>query len=398
MVVWLRSTLSFALAYLVLQPCFAQVEVPEPNIPPPTRVEIPKPELPASNDEIHWVAQPIWPPHEERKNPRAQEFSSIRGGLIQYTNLYTGRNIFLIMPPMSAELLREGEDKLRVGFNTTSVYQVEKENGLDANFDYEEREFFVIAALGLTENIEGGLEVRGFLYNAGQFDKTLNNFHRNLGFSTGPRTDAPVNQYSNTLKKDSGEEVYSTKRDQFALADVIGTAKFKAFDEEKYMPAMALVIALKAPTGDESLGYSSGNWDYGTSIAATKQLTRDVKAHFNIGVALLGKSDVFDNLSNVYNVMSALEYYVNRRLSIVVQSNYSTSPFSKWEFKTMSEDSWTTGVGAHIRFPKNIQLHLHFTDEFYNHGDTDYVLGAALDLFSLQEWWTGKTLEEEAEE
>ena len=123
-----------------------------------------------------------------------------------------------------------------------------------------------------------------------------------------------------------------------------------------------------------------------------------MKAHLNLGAAFLGKSDVFDNLSDVYSAMSALEYYVNSSLSVVVQSNYSTSPFAKWKFETMSEDSWTAGIGAHIRFPKNIQLHVHFTDEFYNYGDTDYVLGMALDLFSLREWWMGETLEEEDEE
>ena len=394
MVVGLRSVLYCALAFLGFNLCLAQVEIPEPQIPVPTHVEITRPQVPSDNEEVYWVAQPIWPPHEERHNPSAQEFSSVRGGLIQYTNLYTGRNIFLIMPPMSAENLKEGEDKLRVGMNFSSVYQVDKAHGYDANFDYEEIEAFINANYGLLENIEVGLYVRAFVYNAGRYDKTLNNFHSNLGFSLGPREDAPENQYSNTVKKESGEEVYSTRRDQFSQGDMIGTAKFKVFEEEKYMPAMALAIALKAPTGNRSLGYSSGSWDQGTSVAATKQLTRDVKAHFNVGVAFLGKSDVFDNLSDVYNVMSALEYYVNKQLSVVVQSNYSTSPFRKWDFETMNEDSWTTGIGAHIRFPKNIQLHVHFTDEFYNHGDTDYVLGMALDLFSLREWWTNEAEEE----
>ena len=49
----------------------------------------------------------------------------------------------------------------------------------------------------------------------------------------------------------------------------------------------------------------------------------------------------------------------------------------------MDEDSWTAGIGAHIRLPKNVQLHVHFTDEFYDRGDTDYVFGMYLDLFSL---------------
>ena len=401
MVVPSRSLVYFSLVFSLFRPCFGQVEVPEleiDDIPEPTSVEISRPTLPDDNAEVYWVAKPIWPPHEERHNPRASEFSSVRGGLIQYTNLYTGRNIFLIMPPMSAELLKPGEDKIRIGINTTSVYQVDQAEGHDANFDYEERQIFLIAALGLTEDIEGALQANALRYEAGKFDKTLNNFHKNLGFPLGPREDAPVNQYSNTLKKDSGEVVYHTEKNHLALADLIGSAKFKVWDEEKYVPAMAFIVALKAPTGNESLGYSSGNWDYGTGVAVTKQLTRDVKAHLNVGVAFLGKSDVFDNLSDVYSAMSALEYYVNSNLSVVVQSNYSTSPFARWKFETMSEDSWTAGIGAHIRFPKNIQLHVHFTDEFYNYGDTDYVLGMALDLFSLREWWTGKPLEEEAEE
>ncbi len=340
-------------------------------------------------EEVYWVATPLWPLHEKRRVTETQvprEYSSTRGGLIQYTNLYTGRNIFLIMPPQAAENLKEGEDKVRIGANISSVYQVTRNQTYDANFDYEILDAFINANYGVLENVEVGLYLRFFQYSAGRFDKTLNNFHGGLGLPLGPREDAPRDQYSNELKKNN-ETVYKTNRNHFAMGDMIGTIKFKVLQETKYKPAVAMAIAIKAPTGNRSLGYSSQAWDEGAAIAFTKQLTYNLKSHVNVGVAILGDSPVFSNLSNVYNFMSALEYFVNKYLSLVVQTNYSTSPFHKWDFDTMNEDSWTMGIGAHIRLPENVQLHVHFTDEFYDRGDTDWVLGFYVDLASLIEWF-----------
>ena len=332
-------------------------------------------------ESIYWHQVPVWPQGENRRTDDPQ-YSSTRGGLINYTNLFSGRTMFLIIPPVPAEHMPPGETKIQVGTNFSSVYQIHDENGYAINADYEITEVFAFIDHQLTEKVDLGLLLRAFHYQAGRADKELNNFHEFFGLSTGSRGDAPNNQYANEFTK-GGKTLYETQKNELGLGDMVFLVKLKALDETKNLPTISDLFALKIPTGEESLGYTSQSWDPGMGLAFSKQLTKALKAHWNIGVAVPGHSPELGNLSTVYSSMAALEYYMNRWLSMVVQTNYSTSPFSDYPFEGVSEDSWTGGIGFHVRLPNNIQLHFHFTDEFYNSGDTDYVFGFAIDLWSF---------------
>jgi len=332
-------------------------------------------------DPVYWSQVPVWPPEEKRRTDDPQ-FSAHRGGLISYTNLFSGRTMFLIMPAVAAEHLEKGETKIRFLTNFSSVYQVHEENGFAINADYEITEVTAIVSHQITEEIELEAMLRSFHLQAGRLDNELNDFHDFFGFSKGARGEAVSNQYSNTFSN-NGKTVYETEKNRFGLGDIIFLVKLKAKEETKNIPAVSILLALKAPTGDQSLGYTSKSWDPGVGAALSKQLTKDLKAHLNIGVALPGHSPDIDKLTAVYSSMVALEYYVNQWLSLVLQTNYSTSPFARYDFKGVNADSFTGGIGFHIRLPNHLQLHVHFTDEFYNNGDTDYVFGFAIDLWSF---------------
>ena len=333
-------------------------------------------------DPIYWGQIPVWPEEETRRTADPQ-FSAHRGGLISYTNLFSGRTMFLIMPAVPAEHLEKGETKVRFLTNFSSVYQVHDENGYAINADYEITEVTAIIAHQLTEKIELEAMLRSFHLQAGRADDELNDFHDFFGLSKGVRGDVPSDQYANTFSKD-GKTIYETKKNRLGLGDIIFLVKLKAKDETKKIPAVSVLLALKAPTGDRSLGYTSRSWDPGAGVAMSKQLTKDLKAHLNIGVAVPGHSPDIENLTAVYSSMTALEYYVNKWLSVVLQTNYSTSPFARYDFEGVNADSFTGGIGFHIRLPNHLQLHFHFTDEFYNSGDTDYVFGFAIDLWSFK--------------
>ena len=331
---------------------------------------------------IYWHQVPVWPKDENRRTQDLQ-FSATRGGLISYTNLFSGRTMFLIMPAISAEHLPAGETKVRMGSNFSSVFQVHDENGYAINADYEITEVFVYVDHQLSEKVDLGLLLRGFHHEAGRADKALDDFHDFFGLPTGQRGEGIYNQYSNRFTQD-GKTVYETKKNRLGLGDAVFLVKLKAIDESKNLPTVSVLLALKAPTGDHGLGYTSDSWDPGLGAAFSKQLTRELKAHLNIGVAVPGHTPHMDDLAPVYSSMAALEYYINKWLSMVVQTNYSTSPFARYDFDGVNADSWTGGIGFHIRLPNNVQLHVHFTDEFYNNGDTDYVFGCAIDLWSFK--------------
>ena len=84
---------------------------------------------------IYWHQVPVWPKDETRRTNDPQ-FSAHRGGLISYTNLFSGPTMFLIMPPVPAEHLQKGETKIRFLVNHSSVFQVHYENGFNITSYY----------------------------------------------------------------------------------------------------------------------------------------------------------------------------------------------------------------------------------------------------------------------
>lgn len=338
---------------------------------------------PAQDDEpgIYWHQVPTWPEEETRRTEDPQ-FSANRGGLISYTTLVPGQIMFGIIPAISAEHLKPGEMKVRLIVNFASFYQIHEDGIYSLRVDGEVTELSMLIEKQITKWLQAGIMPRSFQFQAGRADQELNDFHDLLGFPKGARGDAANDQYENTFSRD-GVVLQEIKKNHLGLGDTLFFVKLKAADETKNIPTISLIVALKAPVGQEHLGYTSGSWDPGIGVALTKQLTRNLKAHMTVGAVSPGDTDRIDNLTTTYSSMNAIEYYVNKNFSLVLQSNYSTSPFAKYPFDGVNGYSWTVGIGSHIRLSNGIQFHIHFTDELGNLWDTDYVFGVAVDFRSL---------------
>src|SRR3989344_4202441 len=131
-------------------------------------------------------SEPLW--IDGKMNPKYKEwYSSKLHNLIQYINLYTGRNTFLIMPTTTTDTLAPGTDRHRVGLNFSCVFFREMEGVLDAQFDYEVFEGYAVFNYGISDGVEVGLYTRGFHYSAGRMDATKNKFEETIGLSAGGR-------------------------------------------------------------------------------------------------------------------------------------------------------------------------------------------------------------------
>ncbi len=338
---------------------------------------------PVHGDEpsIYWHQVPTWPESETRRTDDPQ-FSANRGGLISYTTLVPGQIMFGVIPAISAEHLKTGEMKMRLIVNFASFYQDHQEGIYALKVDGEVTEVSLLTEKQLTEWLQFGMLNRSFHFQAGRADQELDDFHDALGFPKGERGNAPKDQYSNRFTE-NGKVLQEIKKNRLGLGDTLFFVKLKAHDETKNAPTVSVILAIKAPTGNEHLGYTAGSWDPGVGVAMTKQLTRNIKAHMTLGAVRPMNADRIDNLTTTYSSMNAIEYYVNNNFSLVLQSNFSTSPFAKYDFEAVNGYSWTIGIGGHIRLPNGIQIHAHFTDELGNPWDTDYVFGLNVDFRSL---------------
>ena len=229
-------------------------------------------------------SEPLWL-EDGRMNPKYKEwYSSKLHNLIQYINLYTGRNTFLIMPTTTTDTLAPGTDRLRVGLNFSSVFFREMEGVLDAQFDYEVFEGYAVFNYGISDGVEVGLYTRGFHYSAGRMDATKNKFEETIGLSAGGRGNYANDQYAQSFKV-NGEEVFSGKKNEVGLGDLITSMKFRFLEETPSAPSMALMTAVKLPTGDKDNGFGSGTTDTGASLIFTKHFTKRLRTHLNLGAA-----------------------------------------------------------------------------------------------------------------
>ncbi|MBI2027291.1 MAG: transporter [Deltaproteobacteria bacterium] len=334
-----------------------------------------------SDEDVNIFDQPLWVSGE--LNPvYIKWYSSKLHNLIQYINLYTFRNIFLIMPTTTTDTLAEGTDRIRVGGNLSSVFSRQTQGRFDAQFDYEVIEGYVLLNYGLMKNLEGGIYTRFFHYSAGRLDGPKNKFEKAVRGSSGNRGQFLDNQYAHILKID-GKEIQSGKKNEVGLGDVIATLKYKVLDEKTNIPAITIMGALKMPIGDQDQGFGSGTWDIGSSLILSKHLTNRLRTHLNLGAAKPLGNGNFPNTATVFSIISAIEYAFNKTWQVALQANYSTSPFRRTGIDAISKNSFNMGGVVTYNFDSGIILNLSFIDEIFHTGDPDYKFGWSIDIWPL---------------
>jgi cobalt/nickel transport protein len=88
------------------------------------------------------------------------------------------------------------------------------------------------------------------------------------------------------------------------FADTELKTKIRLFDEKHWIPAFAISGILKIPTASTSKGLGSGQTDFGMNAIVTKNLSKRVVLHFNLGYTLIGEDHVDNELN--YSVAGQL--------------------------------------------------------------------------------------------
>jgi cobalt/nickel transport protein len=81
------------------------------------------------------------------------------------------------------------------------------------------------------------------------------------------------------------------------FADTELKAKYRLFDEKDWIPAFAISGTLKIPTASESKGLGSGEADFGINAIATKNLSKKLALHLNLGYTFIGENHVDNELN-----------------------------------------------------------------------------------------------------
>jgi hypothetical protein len=97
------------------------------------------------------------------------------------------------------------------------------------------------------------------------------------------------------------------------LADTEAKLKYRWMDEKEWTPALATAAKLKIPTASETKGLGSGKPDFGINMIATKNLSKRLVLHLNVGYTFIGDGESNKEL----NYSLAAQYALTDRWALV---------------------------------------------------------------------------------
>ena len=97
------------------------------------------------------------------------------------------------------------------------------------------------------------------------------------------------------------------------FADTELKLKYRLIDEKDWRPAFAITGTLKIPTANESKGLGSGEADFGINAIATKNLSKRLALHLNLGYTFIGE----DHVDNALNYSLASQFILSDKWALV---------------------------------------------------------------------------------
>ncbi len=223
------------------------------------------------------------------------------------------------------ETLPDGDISTRADIHYSSIFFQEKDTGWNYKFDMElaQLTFGVRRGFGY---FEGGMELPLFYAGGGFLDQSILDFHQMFGFPdyTGQR-EAPRNRYLYSVNH-NGLMWNAAAPNTVTLGDVTLWLKRELLTEEN--AGLAAKLLIQAPSANTETGLGNGAWEYGLMVIGESRYG-EAAVTVNAGIINPGFIDRGDRipLNPMYLGDLAIEYSLMKRLSVLAQLSYVTSPY-----------------------------------------------------------------------
>ncbi len=264
---------------------------------------------------------------------------------------------FLLPQPTAAGTLQRGKARLDARFEIVNNLLTDRDNKEHLYVtDFEEQRLMLDYARGLGRRQEVGAQVTLIARNSGVLDTFINNWHSIFGFAGGGRNDLPDYRNLFTVRNADTRTVIDTQKNTAGFGDTVLEYRYDltelAPEVEKTRTVAATARALvKLPTGNTGSLFGSGAFDAGIGLAITGRPNRRWAVHGNATLVLLGKpenKELNAKRTQVHSLLS-VEYLLNGRTSLVVQTDNNPSPFrSGLAYPDRPRRSFTLGAWRQI--------------------------------------------------
>lgn len=314
---------------------------------------------------------------------------------------------FLALDPDSADVLANGRWQLDVTVTGTNSFAKSEaiEEALEArtsrepvtreflesvvaesgqNAFYLDGEFYRTAIAlrrGFGDRIQLGVTVQVLDFGGNALDSPIESFHDAFGLGQSGRLGAPRGDITVFISDENGSS-YTSRNPSAGLGDTTFSLK-RAINGAGSKWASSVELVAKAPTGRERDLYSSGSWDAGAQLLASRFFRRSC-LHASAGLVYLGENERLHTKSQpVVSAMLGYEHAIfSSRNSVIVQSTLSQSPFRDLDLPELAALSIQASIGVKYMMSPESVLFVALTENLAHFDNTADV--------GLHLVWTGR--------
>lgn len=262
---------------------------------------------------------------------------------------------------------------VRVELAETAQIFYQQGPGASAQVKFETLRSALFLRYGLLDRLELTLEVPTIYRYRGFLGGAIEAVERATTGLSGPRQALDGTGYVFDISQ-NGRTLFSGGEGEFGLGDLALLAKWQATEERGVWPTTAFRFGLKLPTGDTDRVFGSGHVDLGLGLALEKALATRWVLFANLnGVFPTGRVSGL-SLDPFFSSITAVEYLWTPRLSLLLQFDYYSTPFSGTGLQML--DRGVTEVVAGF----NYRLRDHILWQVYGVENVDFITDSAADF------------------
>jgi hypothetical protein len=286
-------------------------------------------------------------------------------GPLQAVNRFPLHLLFLIPKPVSPDIPPQGAVDTIMSLDYSNTFFDHSSNQWDVLIDLEMAVLGIDVAYGLNSRWALRLDLPIVSLSDGFLDGFLENIHGALGVGNYDRENRPKNQFAYRASK-SGTLWFDGRPDRFEPADMTLSAQYSLLKPKLRRPLISsLLFSLKLPTGDESVGLGSGNFDVGFFLPS-KWASGNWTFFTMPGFGFIGEPDIGDlevKSRDVYALFAGTAYNYSDDWIWLLQINAYSTPLEFTGIGELDDGAVDLSIGFHHRVTRRWIVEFAFCED-----------------------------------
>jgi hypothetical protein len=283
------------------------------------------------------------------------------------------RNQFPLFLGVDAQYLESAsvENSFSASLSHSSINLIRESSDWSVGLDMEITELDLRFKKSVRDFIEIGIDLPLISFNSGFMDDFITGFHDTFGFSDYGRSERPENEFLYDVTH-RGVPVVQGEGGRIRVGDVRLSLKKPLLTGD---PAISIKGDIEFPTGASGKGYGNGSFDTGVAVLAEKDISRKIRAYFNLGAVFPGdlKGNQNINLTEFVFGGAAVEAAFWKHVGLVAQVFVQNSPFPETGISSIDRLAVLLTIGGRYYAGRN-SFELSFTEDPNTAGAPDFTL------------------------